>query len=204
MYFLAFEGIDSSGKSTLLDSFKNYLLQTKKQFITTREPGGTPLAEKLRLLLLEHSDEAPVSLAELFLYMAVRAQHVEKTILPSLKKNQWVLCDRFSASSLAFQSGGRGLDEVIVEELNTYATNKLQPDLCILVDISVEESQKRRQGQQQDRFEVERTDFHQRVRDSYLKQAKQNPSHWLVLNGLDTKNILLEKLISCLKEKKWL
>lgn len=210
MFFLAFEGLDGSGKSTLIDQVQSYLNQNNIQFIKTREPGGTSIGDKLRSLILAKEVEVPTPRAELLLYEAIRAQHVDLVIKPALKNKQWVLCDRFTASSIAFQAGGRQISEDQVHWLNDFATNSLKPDLNILLDLSVEESQKRRQKREseidepEDRIESESQAFHQRVREGFLRQAVKNPQEWLVLNASLTSQEIYFTLINELKGRKWL
>ena len=210
MFFLAFEGLDGSGKSTLIDQVQSYLNQNNIQFIKTREPGGTSIGDKLRNLILAKEVEVPTPRAELLLYEAIRAQHVDLVIKPALKNKQWVLCDRFTASSIAFQAGGRQISEDQVHWLNDFATNSLKPDLNILLDLSVEESQKRRQKREseidepEDRIESESQAFHQRVREGFLRQAVKNPQEWLVLNASLTSQEIYFTLINELKGRKWL
>ena len=207
--FLVFEGLDGSGKSTLMKGLQAALESSKIRFIVTREPGGTELAEKLRQHLLSTEGESPVAKCELLLYEAGRAQHVEKVIAPALSEKTWVLCDRFSASTVAFQVGGRGLDAGEVQWLNDYATSGLQPDLTVLLDLTVAESQKRQglreaQGQKKDRFENEKVEFHRKVRDSFLSQAEQAPDRWLVLDAAQAPKDLLENLLTELRSRQWL
>ncbi|RME14456.1 MAG: dTMP kinase [Bdellovibrio sp.] len=210
MKFLAFEGIDASGKSTLIQNLSKTLENLHISYIQTREPGGTLLGDELRQFLLRKEGEAPCPRAEVLLYQVIRAQHVEKKIGPHLKQGDWVLCDRFTASSLAFQSGGRGISEEDIKWLNHFSTGGLQPDLWVLLDLPVEAAFQRlskRQktlGQEPDRFESEKTDFHQRVRASYLKQAHEEPEKWLVLDALKSPEQLHQELVHFLKEKQWL
>lgn len=145
------------------------------------------------------------------MYEASRSQHVDKVIRPALERKQWVLCDRFTASSVAFQSGGRQILEEQVLWLNDFATDLLKPDLNILLDLTVEESQKRRlkrYGQPgeatEDRIESEKTDFHERVRSGFLKQAVAEPQCWLVLDASQTPEQLFSNLLAELKSRKWL
>lgn len=205
MKFIAFEGVDGSGKSTLLSNFAKSL-DGLVPYRVTREPGGTPLAEEIRRLLLQTDGEAPVPRAELLLYQAGRAQHVEKVIRPALKQGQWVLCDRFYASTLAFQCGGRSLDQEPVQWLNNFAVDGCHPDLWVLVDLEVQESIKRRSGRaHEDRFEQEQQEFHQRVRDHYLQLSQRQPDKWLVLDGRNSPEDLLKHLRGHLAMvKKWL
>ncbi len=210
MAFLAFEGIDGCGKSTLIAKLQAYLQSKGTSVYLTREPGGTPLAEEIRELIIRRDGEAPNPRAEILLYEAARSQHVEKVIKPQLSEGVWVLSDRFTASSLAFQAGGRGLDEDSITYLNNYAVNGCQPDFNVLLDLTVEGAEKRRQtrthesGQQPDRFEVEEQDFHNRVRDHYLMQAKESPSHWIVLEARFTPEEIFNNLLTQLRLRSWL
>lgn len=189
MAFLVFEGLDGSGKSTLMDRIDSRLQMKKVQVVRTREPGGTQLGDEIRHLILRTVGEPPASKTELLLYQASRAQHVDKIIQPALQNKSWVLCDRFTASSVAFQSGGRSISEAEVHWLNHFSTSALEPDLTILLDLSVEESRRRQQFRQQktglhaDRMEKEASDFHERVRYSFLQQARANSKSWLVLDA---------------------
>lgn len=210
MAFVAFEGLDGSGKTSLIKALSSELKNQGLGFILSREPGGTPLAEEIRTLLLRTEGEAPISRAELLLYEAGRAQHVEKVIRPALMQKKWVLCDRFTASSVAFQCGGRNLDLQKVTWLNDYATDGLYPDITVLLDLTVEESRKRRDGRnknsntEDDRFEKEAADFHERVRQSYLKQAKENKNSWIILDSSQPTDKMSAQLLNTLREKKWL
>lgn len=210
MIFLAFEGLDGSGKSTLMQQLEVHLSEKKISFIKTREPGGTPVGDELREIILKKSGDTPTPRTELLLYEASRAQHVDQVIRPALEQKKWVLCDRFSASSLAFQAGGRQISEVQVEWLNDFATAGLKPHLNILLDLTVEESKKRRQkrvdqtGNHEDRMESEAEVFHQRVRAAFLKQGEQQPKIWLVLNAALTPEKLFEILLTELKARQWL
>ncbi len=207
---MVFEGLDGSGKSSLMKQLQNYLSLNNKSFIKTREPGGTLVGDQLRNIILAKNSEAPSPRTELLLYEASRAQHVDFIIKPALANKQWVLCDRFTASSLAFQAGGRQISEDQVNWLNDFATNSLKPDLNILLDLSVAESLKRRQqrvlenGEAADRMESEAESFHQRVRAGFLKQTVNNPTEWLVLDASNTPEELFHGLISELKGRKWL
>lgn len=210
MAFIVFEGLDGSGKSTLIRSLEHSLKRAGKTCVLTREPGGTSLGEEIRQMLLRLDGDTPVPKAELLLYEAGRAQHVERVIAPALVRGEWVLCDRFTASTVAFQSGGRSLDTESVAWLNTYAIGSTHPNLTVLLDLDVKEGQSRRQrreaddGQVQDRFEQESLDFHEAVRQSYLKQAQADPKNWLVLNASLSPEELLEQTLTHLRDRKWL
>ncbi len=210
MAFIVFEGLDGSGKTTLMQKLSQVLQQKKIGHILTREPGGTQLGDEVRELLLRVEGDAPTPRCELLLYEAIRAQHVDKKILPALMKKNWVLCDRFTASSIAFQGGGRKIKDQDIIWLNLFATQKLKPDLFVLLDLSVEESEKRMSHRQEtlkigpDRFEKEEKSFHQRIRKSYLKQAKNDKKNWLVLDASQSPEKLFEELLTKLKKRKWL
>lgn len=209
MPFIVFEGLDGSGKSTLMGELDKILKSQKKTTVLTREPGGTPFCDEIRNLILRKGNEVPTPRAELLLYEASRAQHVDMLITPALKRGDWVLCDRFSASSTAFQGGGRQISVSQVEWLNSFATHGLIPDVTILLDIPFDESLKRRQGREKstgvesDRIESEARDFHERVRESFLAQSKSQ-SNWLVLDARKTAPELVKDLLNYLEEKKWL
>lgn len=210
MAFIVFEGLDGSGKSTLMSRLSQTLKDRKIDHDLTREPGGTELGDKLRELIIKKGSDAPTSRAELLMYEASRTQLVETWIKPRLEKRRWVLSDRFAASSLAFQAGGRNIKEADVLWLNQFATFGLEPDLYILLDITVEESKRRRKQRQdstgvgEDRIEAEKDDFHTRVREGFLKLAKQNPKQWFVVSAELQTEKMLEQVLQRLKEHAWL
>lgn len=210
MFFLAFEGLDGSGKSSLIKQLENQLQMNQQSYITTREPGGTLVAEDIRQIILRKSTEHPTPKTELLLYQASRAQHVELVIQPALAQKKWVLCDRFTASSIAFQAGGRSISLAEVDWLNHFSTSGLKPNLNILLDLTVEESERRRKqregtlGTEADRMESEKKDFHQKVRDGFLAESKRNPADWLVLDAAQSPNQLYQELLAELRKRKWL
>ena len=178
-FFITFEGIEGSGKSTQLLTLGRDLETRGYRVMTTREPGGCPIADAIRAILLDPANQALRPRAELLLYAAARAQHVEQVIRPALAAGTVVLCDRFADATTAYQGGGRKLDAGLVAQLNTIATAGLAPDLTLLLDCPVELGLPRaRQRNQQDllqdegRFELEELDFHQRVRTAYLALAE--------------------------------
>ncbi|WP_413944219.1 dTMP kinase [Bdellovibrio sp. HCB-162] len=207
MKFLVFEGLDGSGKSSLMMALERELQKRQISFHRTREPGGTPLGDEIRNMILRTEGPSPLARAELLLYEASRAQHVEQVIRPKLNQGVWVLCDRFAASSVAFQGGGRDISEKDVVMLNNFATGGLKADLTILLDLSVEESRRRRQGrgaqngESEDRIESEADSFHEKVRQSFLKQAREDAGSWLVLNAQETPEVLFQQLLKALAEK---
>ncbi|MEQ1876598.1 MAG: dTMP kinase [Bdellovibrionia bacterium] len=210
MAFLVFEGLDGSGKTTLMKKTSEYLTQSGVKFVITREPGGTPVGEELRNLVLKFKGDTPSAKCEILIYEAARAQHVDQVIGPALARKEWVLCDRFTASTVAFQAGGRALKDDDVKWLNEFATSGLEPDLNVLLDLSTEESAARQKkrfaatGETADRLESEKKDFHERVRVNYLNQAKKNPTRWLVIDASQTPENMFKQLVQRLTEKKWL
>lgn len=209
MKFIVFEGLDGAGKSTLMRGLSHFLTHERINYIHTREPGGTPLSEEIRDIILRVDPKtAPVPRAELLLYEASRAQHVEQLIKPALKNGTWVLCDRFSASSTVFQGVARNLGINTVEWLNDFATESLKPDLTVLLDLSVEESLKRKQAKAQhngetlDRMEQESADFHTKVREGFLKLASEQPN-WLVLDAAKDSLKLVSELTSHIRALDW-
>lgn len=183
--FVTFEGIDGSGKSTLLEELAGWLKENAIPFITTREPGGTRLGEKLREVLLDPSFAAMNHRAEVMLYSASRAQLVHEVILPAMKLGRWVLADRYTDATLAYQGFGRGLEREALMRLQDWATEGLQPHLTVLLDCEVTIAARRVSGRkgQEDRIEQEDGSFHQRVREGYLELARSDPERFLVLNG---------------------
>ena len=208
--FLVFEGLDGSGKSTLIRKLSEHLRTRAKKSILTREPGGTPLAEEIRSLLLRTDCEIPAAATELLLYAASRAQHVSQVIQPALARGDWVLCDRFVASSVAFQCFARGIVRESVDSLNRFASQGLRPSLTVLLDLSVEECSARQSGRLQvsgqsaDRMELESRIFHERVRDGYLAQAHEEQLDWLVLDATSPPHVLLDSVIKQLELRRWL
>lgn len=205
--FLVFEGLDGSGKSTLMQNFRQWLeTDCNKSVYMTREPGGTPLGEEIRKVLLEIKSDENYKIsarAELLLYEASRAQHVEQVIAPKIKAGEVVLCDRFTASSVAFQGGGRELSDEMVMELNAFAIGSCQPHLQVFVDLDFKGCQQRKKNLNEplDRIESEAQDFHDRVYASYKKQALADPKSWVILDGAQSPQDLLKNLIDVVKQK---
>lgn len=204
--FIVFEGLDGAGKSTLLRALKVELEKRHEQVSVTREPGGTAISEELRQIILRRGSEAPSARTELLLYEAARAQHVDLLIRPKLAAGEWVLCDRFSASSVAFQAGGRQVDVGAVDWLNEFATSGLKPSLTILLDLPYAEAKKRQEkrfaslSEQPDRMEAEACDFHERVRASFLNQAQNGGKGWLVLSAMLGPDELLKELLKAMED----
>lgn len=179
--FITFEGADGSGKTTQIEMIKEYLEKQGHECLLTREPGGSDLGNKIREILLHYDGEVD-SLAELLLYMADRAQHVKKVIIPALKEGKIVLCDRYTDSSVSYQGYARGLDIERIIELNKIATDGLEPDLTIVFDVETEVAMKR-VGDVKDRLEQEGVEFHKKLRYGYLELAKRFPERIKVVNS---------------------
>lgn len=179
--FITFEGIDGAGKSTHLDWLSNHLRSRGHSVVVTREPGGTPLGEKLREILLNQ----PMHLeTEALLMFAARREHLDKVICPALAAGKWVISDRFTDASFAYQGGGRGLDENKLIALEEWVQEGLQPDLTLLFDVPVEVSRQRLANNVSlDRFEQEKQDFFQRVRENYLSRARQFPTRFRIIDS---------------------
>ncbi len=182
--FITIEGVEGVGKSTNMAFIESWFVQQGIPYIKTREPGGTPLAESIRELLLKKHNEAFDSTAELLLIFAARAQHLQQKILPALKKGDWVLSDRFTDATYAYQGGGRQLSFSTIALLEKLVQENLQPDLTILLDLPVEVGlQRAAQRSDKDRFESEHLDFFQRVRSAYLKRVAENPLRYAVVDA---------------------
>ncbi len=186
--FITFEGPEGSGKSTHIRALKTYLEARGIDVVLTREPGGTPLGEAIRGLLQHDHSEAPVARAEVLLFLASRAQHVEQLIRPALAAGKWVLCDRFDDSTFAYQGYGRGFDLQELKAVNSFAIHGLRPDLTVLLDVMPETSRARLAARQAvtatapDRIEREAEDFHVKMRNGFLALAQQEPHRFAVIN----------------------
>jgi dTMP kinase len=167
--FITFEGIDGCGKSTQMALVERRLRQRGKDCLTTREPGGTPIAEKIRALLLSRDNGEMCDASELLLYLAARAQHVAEKIRPAVASGAIVLCDRFQEATFAYQGWGRGLDLSTLEQINAFATGGLQPDLTIILDIDVDTAFSRLRSMKKapDRLEKNSKEFYEKVRAGY-------------------------------------
>jgi dTMP kinase len=188
--FITLEGGEGAGKSTQARALADRLRALGREVMPTREPGGTPFAEVARTLALHHAvrpDAEPLRIdatAELLLFAAARAQHVDELIRPALARGAVVLCDRFTDSTVAYQGHGRGLDLETIDRLNQIATRGLRPDLTALLDLPVAVGLARRHGERApDHFEREHAAFHERVRTGFLALARAEPDRWLVVDA---------------------
>ena len=181
--FITLEGIDGAGKSTHLGWVKSILVDRGKNVIVTREPGGTRLGEALRELLLDNS-LAIHSETEALLMFAARREHLDKVILPTLDRGDWVISDRFTDASFAYQGGGRGLATQKLEELENWVHENFQPDLTLYFDVTVELGRQRISAiKSADRFEKEQSEFFEKVRDAYLERAYKFPDRIRVIDA---------------------
>lgn len=183
--FIALEGIDGSGKSTIAERLVEALQQDGKKAILTREPGGTAIGEQIRVVLLGQTSSSMLPETEMLLFAAARAQHVGEVIRPALADGFTVVTDRFSDSSLAYQWGGRGLAERDVITAQALATGGLEPDIKILLDLPVETALQRRMADSRDvnRLDREAVEFHTRVRDAYHARVATDPARWRVIDA---------------------
>jgi dTMP kinase len=208
--FITVEGGDGSGKSTQLKLLEGYLTGLGKSCIVTREPGGTSLGNLIRQVLLEVGKRPIASPAELFLYLADRAQHIQAVIAPALERGKIVLCDRHTDSTLAYQGYGRGIDLDLLRRLNEMVSRGIKPDLTFLFDCAVEvglsrtahrQSLAARGGKREDRFERENVDFHERVRQGFLELARLEPDRFCVIAASDSVELVFEQVKKTVNER---
>ncbi len=182
--FITLEGGEGVGKTTNLGFIEDMLASQGITVIKTREPGGTPLAEKIRQLLLDETQEQVDPIAELLMMFAARAQHILHVIRPALERGDWVLCDRFTDATYAYQGGGRGIDFDKIAWLENLVQGEIRPDLTILLDADFEVGMKRaRQRGKLDRFEQEQREFFEKIRQAYLQLAQQQPRRFAVIDA---------------------
>lgn len=182
--FLTIEGTEGVGKSTNLAFVRDWLVGQGLEVVVTREPGGTPLAEEIRGLLLAKREEPVDETAELLLVFAARAQHIAQVIKPALARGAWVLSDRFTDATFAYQGGGRGLSKEIITQLETLVQGELRPDLTLILDIDVELGLNRaRQRGELDRFESEAIEFFERVRSAYRTRVEAAPAKYALIDA---------------------
>lgn len=182
--FITLEGSEGSGKSTNLNHIHQRLQQAGIEVVLTREPGGTPLGEDIRALLLDHRQTAMASDTELLLMFAARAQHLNELILPALAAGKWVLCDRFTDATYAYQGAGRGIDKERIAQLEQWVQGALRPDLTLFLDLPVAQGLARAgERAELDRFEREEIAFFERVRQGYLSQAAAQPQRYRVVDA---------------------
>jgi dTMP kinase len=188
--FITFEGIEGCGKTTQIALLADHLRHRQLKVVVTREPGGCAIADKIRAILLDSANSAIIAETELLLYAAARAQHVKEVIKPALEQGQIVLCDRFCDATTAYQGYGRQLDINIIQRLNDYACQGTMPSKTLLLDLPVTTGLHRArsrnaasQSQDEDRFEAESLEFHQRIRNAYLHLSVEQPQRIIVIDA---------------------
>lgn len=195
--FITLEGGEGCGKTTNIDFLKQYLESQGKAVVVTREPGGTPLAESIRQLLLHVEDEPVAVDTELLLMFAARAQHVAQLIKPALVAGKWVICSRFTDSTYAYQGGGRGIEWQRISDLEQYVLGDFRPDATILLDVSVDVGMQRARNRADlDRIEKEDLAFFERVRQTFLRLASESPVRYHVINAEQPLQTVQQQLVS--------
>lgn len=204
--FITFEGIEGSGKSTQIRLLNDFLKLRGHDTVLTREPGGTPIGNDIRKILLHPDNKGMSFLAELFMYAAGRAQHMDQVITPALSKGKSVLCDRFSDATIAYQGYGRGFPIEMIRQVNTLTIGELKPTLTFLLDCDASEGLKRARdrnaiqtakcrGENEDRFENEAVTFHKKVRDGYLEIARQEPQRVVIINAAREVDVVHQEIV---------
>lgn len=197
--FITVEGIEGVGKSTNMEFIHRQLQAAGRDVLVTREPGGTPLAEAIRALLLDPDYTGMDTLCELQLVFAARAEHLAKVIRPALDAGQWVLCDRFTDATYAYQGGGRGVDTAIIARLEDLVQGGFRPDLTLLLDVPVATGLARAsQRGALDRFEQEQAAFFERVRQAYLELARHHPGRYRVIDASQPLEAVQQLIRECL------
>ena len=201
-HFISLEGGEGAGKTTVLNALREALHNVGHDVVLTREPGGTPMAENIRKLLLDPGTESALPITELLMMFAARAQHVRELILPSLERGAWVLCDRFTDSSYAYQGAGRGIAVELIQQLEQ-STVGIQPELTLLLDLSVKQGRERTRGRDliPDRIERERDDFFERVRAAYLQRAQAFPERFAIIDASQTIEQVARDAVNALNER---
>ncbi len=206
-YFITFEGPEGSGKTTQAHLLYEYLLSLSYPVILAREPGGTPIGDRIRAILHDPACSEMLPTTEILLYSASRAQIVGQVIRPALKEGKIVICDRYADSTMAYQGYGHGLDLNALRFITAFATGGLVPDLTFYLDLEVEEGLRRKRAafergeSEWTRMDQKELEFHRRVREGYLKLAKLEPSRWITLNALEPVETLQVKIRSIVEDR---
>lgn len=199
-FFVTIEGCEGVGKSTLLRGLKDYLETAGRDAVLTREPGGTEVAERIRAVILDPENAAMTPTAELLLYAAARAQHTEEKIIPAVRDGKLVICDRYSDSTLAYQSYARGLDRGECLAADEIARRGIKPDLTVFLDLSPERGFARKGGADKgDRLEREKIDFHERVYAGFRAIAESEPDRVVAVDASKSKEEVLAAVVNLLK-----
>jgi len=213
MSFITFEGVEGCGKTTQIRLLADALKQAGEKVLLTREPGGCPISDKIRAILLDAQNSEMTPKAELLLYAAARAQHIDEVISPALTSGAIVLCDRFTDATVAYQGFGRGLDQGLIKDLNETATTDCKPDLTILIDCPVETGLERAIARieagtasdcnhlREERFERESLEFHLRVRNGYLSIAGTSSDRVIVIDGRESVEAIAANIFSAVSAR---
>ncbi len=198
--FITFEGGDGAGKTTQINRLHGALEGAGISCLLTREPGGTEIAERIRDLVLL-SDEPRTAITELLLIFAARAEHTREVISPALESGKWVLCDRYTDASYAYQGGGRGIPDETIAQVEAVATGGLKPDLTVLLDIGIDEGGHRINSREmdRDRFESEAIDFKRRVRDAYLRRHRAEPERIHLIDALASVESIGDRILELVR-----
>jgi dTMP kinase len=207
--FITFEGIEGSGKTTQIKLLADHLKGQGYDVVSTREPGGTEIGNDIRKILLDAQNKHMAHACEVLLYYAARAQHLKELIVPSLEAGKVVLCDRFVEATMAYQGYARGVDAVVLENLNQYVLAGVKAKACLLFDLPVEVGLGRAKAradqlevdQREDRFENEQLEFHQKVRDGYLALAKKEPDRFCIIDASLNVEDLHQEVLRIISEK---
>jgi dTMP kinase len=206
--FLTIEGIEGVGKSTQVARLSKGLSERGIAHVVTREPRGTPLAERIREIVLNSRDETLPPTAELLLMFAARAVHLTNHVEPQLRAGRWVLCDRFIDATYAYQGGGRRLGLDNIRQLETMVLGARRPDLTVLLDLPVDQAlrraRQRNAGAAADRFESERADFFERVREAYLSRAAAEPNRIAVVDASQSADLVALRILKLLEARSWI
>jgi dTMP kinase len=206
--FLTIEGIEGVGKTTQVARLSAALTDRGIAHVVTREPGGTPLAEKIRDIVLNARDEELPPAAELLLMFAARAVHLNNHLEPNLLAGRWVICDRFTDATYAYQGGGRRMNVDFIRQLETMVQGARRPDLTLLLDAPIDEAlrraRQRNAGAAADRFESERAEFFDRVRKAYLARASAEPQRIAAIDASQSADAVAERILALLKERSWI
>ena len=199
--FITLEGIEGAGKSTAVDFIEDFLTKEGHDVIKTREPGGTVIGEQIREILLKNENYALTYDTELLLVFSARAQHIQEVILPALSSGKIILCDRFTDASYAYQGGGRGIDASRINLLEKWVQGDLRPNLTLLFDLDVSIGiQRTKKRSDADRFEREEINFFEKIRNTYLERAKNEPQRFRIINSASSLESVKEQIITILKD----
>jgi dTMP kinase len=206
--FLTIEGIEGVGKTTQVALLSAALKDRGIAHVVTREPGGTPLAERIREIVLNARDEALPPVAELLLMFAARSVHLTNHVEPNLRAGRWVICDRFTDATYAYPGGGRRLSSDTIRQLETTVQGARRPDLTLLLDAPVEQAlrraRQRNPGTSADRFESERAEFFERVREVYLARAASEPHRIAAIDASQSADLVATRILALLEERSWI